>query len=136
MGFFSWLSGGGNVGMIAKSIARQHRSMGDFNAVLDVYFMDFSSRQNGSRNFDKAIEAVRMISKDKIRNYRDLSILSLFVDSSSANHSYYEVSSYFSDEVSKYLSQNGIDEHHISGDLLGKRSPTNSFDSSTDYNIF
>jgi hypothetical protein len=118
MGILSWLFGGGNAGLIAKSIAKHHRTMESFDAVTGIYLLDFGNRSPGSRNYDKAIKAVEMIVNEEIKNYRDLAILALYVDAAPQSYNFYDVQGMFAEDVSKYLSQHGIDSRHISGNML------------------
>ncbi|EFI36153.1 hypothetical protein Dthio_PD3608 [Desulfonatronospira thiodismutans ASO3-1] len=118
MGIFSWIFGGGNVELVAKSLAKQHHALGNFNHVISAYYMDFSARQPGTRNYDKAMQAAEMIAKKEIKNYQDLGLLALYVDSTPNGYDLYFVRQSFSDEISKRLAQNGIDNYYIYNNAL------------------
>tara|TARA_Y100000588_G_scaffold316988_1_gene345806 strand:- start:346 stop:606 length:261 start_codon:yes stop_codon:yes gene_type:complete len=64
MGLFSNLFGGGNFGIIARSIAEHHNRLGSFPDVLSVYYEDFKSRSPGSRRGWMAKYAVSVIEED------------------------------------------------------------------------
>lgn len=118
MGLFSWLTDGGNIGLTAKSIAMHHERLGAFADVLAIYLNDFCSRQPGSRHYEKARLAVHMIQAGRIRNYRDLAILSLMVDAAPKNFFFDDVAEYFSDKIVKHLAGRGVSMDFITGDCL------------------
>ncbi|HEY8037710.1 MAG TPA: hypothetical protein VIF37_19195 [Methylobacter sp.] len=118
MGLVSFLFGGGNAGLIAKSIATHHHRLGKFNDVLNIYYRDFKSRSNGSKNYAKAQEAIEMIDNRHIRNYRDLAVLALMVDAAPSFYQFHEIEQDFSGKLIKSLTKNGIDMNHIAGDVL------------------
>lgn len=123
MGLISWLLGGGNIGLIAQSLAEHHKRFQDFNTVLSVvYKADFASRSQSSGSYSKAQQAVQMIERGEIKNYRDLAILALLVDAAPKGQTFRDVAAEFSDDLTKYLAQNGLDARHISGDVLKRSS--------------
>ena len=118
MGILSFIFGGGNIGLIAKSIAGHHKRLGDFNEVLKIYESDFRSRPVGSRKYDKAKYALGLIEKREIKNYRDLAVLALVVDAAPSNQYFHEVARDFSSKLTKYLTDHGVDNAHITGNVL------------------
>jgi|LakWasMe94_HOW11_FD_contig_123_5383_length_1420_multi_2_in_0_out_0_2 hypothetical protein len=115
MGLFSFVFDGGNVGLIAKSIAMHHKRLGDFDKVSDFYHEDFLSRPKGSKNYERAQEAIFLFLKGQVNNYCDLAILALMVDAAPAHYTFYDVKQDFSERLVKHLLKNGLDMNHISG---------------------
>lgn len=118
MGILSFIFGGGNIGVIAKSLAGHHKRLGNYNDVLKIYETDFRSRPVGSARYQKAQYALELIDGREIKNYRDLAVLSLVVDAAPMNQSFHEVSRDFSPKLTKYLLDHGIDIDHVSGNVL------------------
>lgn len=127
MGLFSFVLNGGNVGLIAKSIAAHHQRLGNFDKVCDIYNGDFLSRPVGSKNYERAQEAIYMFLKNKINNYCDLAILALMVDAAPANYNFHAMKEDFSEKMVKQLLKNGLDMNFISGSpSLSRRGETES----------
>jgi len=115
MGLFSFIFGGGNAEVIAKSIAKYHRDSGDFDTVVLFYYSDFKNRQPGDRHYSKAKQAVELIENGEITNFVDLGALALWVDAAPEHYTFYEVSVDFSAKLAKYLARNGVEEKYITG---------------------
>jgi hypothetical protein len=118
MGLLLFLFGGGNAGLIAKSIAMHHRRLGNFNDVLAFYYLDFDSRPVGSRNYARARFAAETIKLGTIINYRDIAALALFVDAAPDNYSFQDLHQDFSKKIAKYLIEHGLDMTNIAGNVL------------------
>jgi hypothetical protein len=115
MGLLSYVLGGGNIGLIAKSITNHHNRLGDFKSVLAFYRSDFSSRSPDSRRFNKAKKAAELIDSNAISNYRDLAALALFVDAAPMNQGFYDVKAQFQGDLTKHFRKHGLDENLING---------------------
>jgi hypothetical protein len=115
MGLFSFIFDGGNVGLIAKSIAAHHQRLGDFDKVCAFYYDDFISRPRGSKNYEKAQKAVYMFVKNEINNYCDLAILALMVDAAPVHYNFSNMKQDFSEKIINHLLKNGLNINLISG---------------------
>lgn len=119
MGFLTYLFGGGNVGVIAQSIAYYHNLLGSFEEVIQIYLSDFKSRSVDSRKYDKARFAVAAIEDGNIiKHYRDLAILALVVDAAPPSHYFREVKDTFGKELETKLLKHGLRNELVSGNAF------------------
>jgi hypothetical protein len=119
MGIFSYIFGGGNIGLIVDSITKHHERLGDPRQVFQIYYNDYSDidRSTGPKRW-KCAEARVMMQDGEIKNYTDLAILALFVDAAPENNSYWMVYQNLADSITKKFRNKGINENLISGNCL------------------
>ena len=124
MGIFSFIFGGGNIGLIADSIAKHHKTLRNPREVFNIYYKDFSNvlrHPIGHPRSWKCTEAKIMLEDGEIRNYRDLAILALFVDAAPLNNSYPMVYENFAKSITKKLRIHGIDDELIVGNAFSNK---------------
>ncbi len=108
MGILSYIFGGGNIGVIAKSISKHHEELKDFNAVCEFYRYDFAFRTSSHRKYEKSQEAIKMLDNEEICNYCDLAALVLWVDAAPNNYFYYHLKQDLSNKITKQLARYGL----------------------------
>ena len=95
-----------------------HQQNNNFRDVLNIYVENFKSRPVGSRNYEKAQDALLLIETNNIINYIDLAVLIIAVDAGPRNQFFVEVWNHSAKSISDQLCKVGFEMKHLIGSSL------------------
>jgi len=98
----------GNLGISVNENARRYEQLGSLSKVCDVYYGEWHNRRSDKRRADRAHAAARMISEGKVGTFKDLSVLSLWVDAAPDNFSLADAHQEFGDKLAVLYRNKGL----------------------------
>jgi len=117
MGFFDWLTGGGNIKIAANSLTQLHEWRG--GNYVDVYTTRMTSLIAVILQFkkgDKDVLLLEMANRNEFKNYVDLVVLDLYVNAAPNFANFGDTFEDFSHEIFGYLTKNNLPAQAVGGD--------------------
>lgn len=99
----------GNIGISVRENIRRYKELGSLQDVLNVYLLEWKKRPPSARRYAKAQKACKLIETDGVRSFRELCVLSLWVDAAPDDFGIREIESEFGSRISELLVEHKIE---------------------------